>query len=48
MNLLLIYRYYDENEMCNHIDNIQYMGMTTNTPEALVVRCLYLLGSQIK
>ena len=33
----LSYRYYDEEEMIDHVGGIDYLGQTTNTPAALMV-----------
>ena len=40
--LLFLYRYLYPEEMMNHIGPIEYRGMTTNTPAALVARILRL------
>ena len=37
---LFLYRYITPEEIMNHIGSVQYMGMTTDTPAALVVRIL--------
>ena len=36
-------RYFNEEEMVDHVASIQYLGQTTNTPAALRVNSTYII-----